>query len=583
MTPLELLESRRLLSGVTLITHGQGGGGDDEAVQLGNLIADLVGGAAQYKMTVKAENLLGATVTSFERRANSPDIADVASGERIIFLDWSDANVTPTTQIAEAVAKYMTENGLVEQELHLAGPSRGASVMSNLAGSLGESGVWVDHVTYIDPVPAGAVIPGIGDVADGPMRVTENVIFADDYWRSDDNVATGFDGQPVDGAHNASLNDTVQKDHGDIDPHTGAGLYYISTVDPSGPLAPGAKSSWFGGSHPDRNETGYVFSRIVGGARPADGIGANFGGAAHRDGVDESGAQWANITQLGLRGGVTSVPRGKSIQVGFRFGDADSKSTVSIFLDKDQNPYNGNTVTRLARRTYNATPMGGARLSGTTVEAPNGNYFVYAQIADSSGHVRYTYLRDRLTITTAPSSLNFVTSKNGTIDIAGNSGDDRIYVTTNGTSIAATRHDFTQIVSLTGVNSIRIHGGEGDDRLVLGDGVNMALVLGEGGHDTLIGANGDDRLEGGPGRDQLYGGGGADRLSGGGGNDYLNAGSGSDRLYGDAGNDYLVGAAGNDRLFGGSGSDIIDGGDAGTDRADNDPLDQFSNVEILYG
>jgi Ca2+-binding RTX toxin-like protein len=226
--------------------------------------------------------------------------------------------------------------------------------------------------------------------------------------------------------------------------------------------------------------------------------------------------------------------------------------------------------------------MGGARLSGTTVEAPAGKYNVYAQIRDSAGHVRYSYLRTQLTITTPPASLNFVTSNNGTIDIAGTSGNDRIYVTTNGTSIGATLHDFTQIMSLTGVTSVRVHGGEGDDRLVLGDGVRMALVLGEGGHDTLIGADGDDRLEGGTGRDQLYGNGGADRLSGGGGNDYLNAGSGSDRLYGDAGNDYLVGGAGNDRLFGGSGSDFVDGGVGDADRAGNDPLDQFSNVEILF-
>ena len=85
MRMLELLESRRLLSGVTLITHGQGGGGDDEAEQLGNLIADRAGGAAQYVMTVEADNVLGAQVTRFERRANSSDLADVASGEQIIF------------------------------------------------------------------------------------------------------------------------------------------------------------------------------------------------------------------------------------------------------------------------------------------------------------------------------------------------------------------------------------------------------------------------------------------------------------------------------------------------------------------
>jgi hypothetical protein len=283
-----------------------------------------------------------------------------------------------------------------------------------------------------------------------------------------------------------------------------------------------------------------------------------------------------------MTGGVMSVPRGKTIGVGFRYNDPDSITTVSVYLDQDQNPYNGNTVSRIARQTFAATAMAGARLSGSTVEPPPGEYFVYAQIRDSSGHVRYTYLRDSLTITTAPDSLKFVTSANGTIDIAGTSGDDRIYVTTNGASIGATLHDFTQIVSLSGISSVRVRGGDGNDRLVLGLGVTMALVQGAAGHDTLIGADGDDRLEGGTGRDQLYGGGGADRLSGGGHNDYLNAGSGSDRLYGDAGNDYLVGGSGNDRLWGGSGSDIVDGGAGDADRAGDDPLDLFSNVEILF-
>src|SRR5688572_13466648 len=240
MNTLESLESRRLLSGLTIITHGQGGGGDDEAEMIADLIADRAGGAAHYVMTVEPEAGVGAEVVSFTKDADSPDVSGVPSGEMIIRLDWSEANISPTGIIAEAVARYMVGNGLVEQEIHLAGPSRGASVMSNLAGALGERGVWVDHVTYIDPVPAGGVIPGLGDLVDGPMRVTENIIFADNYWRSDNNVVTGFDGQPVDGAHDVSLNDTVQEDS--EDPHVVAGLYYIATVDPDAPLPPGARA-----------------------------------------------------------------------------------------------------------------------------------------------------------------------------------------------------------------------------------------------------------------------------------------------------------------------------------------------------
>src|SRR5205823_2353447 len=105
--------------------------------------------------------------------------------------------------------------------------------------------------------------------------------------------------------------------------------------------------------------------------------------------------------------------------------------------------------------------------------------------------------------------------------------------TTDGASVAITRDDFTQVLSISGVSSIILDGGKGDDSLVLGVAMPGSLLLGGDGNDTLIGADGDDNLQGGAGRDRLYGGGGQDRLSGGGGNDFLDAGSGSDRLYGD--------------------------------------------------
>src|SRR5207249_11990855 len=127
---------------------------------------------------------LGAKVDSFTKDAGSPDISSVSTGEMIIKLDWSDVKTLPTTATAAAVSDYMLSHELVEQELHLAGPRRGASVFSNLAAAFAKRGVWVDQVTYIDPVPANVNIPGVGDLGDGPMRVTQNVKFADDYWRS---------------------------------------------------------------------------------------------------------------------------------------------------------------------------------------------------------------------------------------------------------------------------------------------------------------------------------------------------------------------------------------------------------------
>jgi Ca2+-binding RTX toxin-like protein len=426
----------------------------------------------------------------------------------------------------------------------------------------------------------------LGDFVDGPMRVTENVVFADDYWRSDNNLATGFDGQPVDGAHNVSLNDTVQKDNAG-DPHVGAGAYYIATIDPTAPIVDPARSSWFGGSHPDRNETGYHFSRIAGGARVADGISPAFssGGTAHRDGVSESGSQWANVRDVVPINVGSSIPVGQWLRVSMRVGDADSRTTVRLFLDRDQNPYNGNSVSRLDERSVPANANRALELRGTTIEASPGQYYVYAQVVDPQGHVHYAYAFNRkpITLVSAPDSLKFASSSGGVLSVPGTSGNDRIYATTDGSSYAVTRGDFTQILTAAQAqNGILIDGQGGDDSIVLGVGMRGSVLQGGSGNDVLIGSDGDDTLLGGGGKDRLLGGGGSDKLSGGGGDDLLDAGSGGDSLYGDSGSDLLYGGSGNDYFLGGSDPDSIFGG-PGTDRAERDPGDTFSSIERLLG
>ena len=579
----ESLELRRLFSGVTFVTHGQGGSAGGDVATVADLIAKRAGGATQYVMTV-ADKDGEVVVTDFSRDPDSP--ANPASGEIIVRVDWSDQKITPTPVIAAAIANFsltrqdvLGGHALVEQEISLAGPSRGASVMSNLAQAFGKREVWVDQVTYLDPVPVDFDLGGI-DLGDGPIVVPENVVFADNYWRTDANPLT-FDGQPVSGAHNVNLNNTVGKDN-DGDPHVGVAAYYIATIDPTAPIVSPAKSSWFKGTPdaPARDQTGFVFSRIAQGARPADGLSENFGGTASRTNVNEKGTQWSNVRELSLVDRDTSVPAGKTIRVRFRFGDSDSASTVAIFLDKDQNPFNDNSVSRIARHTYRAIANAGARLTGSTVEASPGSYYVYAQIADRAGHVRYAYLPDKLTLTTPTSSDKFASIKNGVLTANGTSGDDRIYATTDGSSYAVTRDDFTQVFSAAGIHGIVLSGGAGNDSLVLGVGMPGSVLNGGDGNDTLIGSDGNDSLLGGPGRDRLTAGGGSDRLSGGGGNDFLDAGSGGDRLYGDAGNDLLYAGRGNDYLVGGSGTDSSDGG-PDTDRAEADPFDMLLNVEMV--
>jgi Ca2+-binding RTX toxin-like protein len=573
---IEPLEPRQLLSGVTLVTHGQGGSAGGEVAATAHRIAKRAGGAAQYVMTVEGDGLGGAAVTSFVKDADSPSIDDVPNGEVIIKLDYGAVNTLPTFVAAAAVAEYLLVHRWLEQQVHLAGPSRGGSLVSNLATTLGKRGVWVDHVTYIDPVPAESVVPLPGIPIDGPMRVTENIAFADNYWRSDNNVLTGFDGRHVDGAHEGNLNSTVQQDNFG-DPHVAAGAYYIATIDPTEPIVPPAKASWFKGTPdaPARDRTGYYFSRIVGGARPADGLHPDFGGSAHRDAVRRVGTQWANVAGVTLMGGSRTVARGTTAHVAFRYGDADSGSTVSVYLDRDYNPYNGNTVTRLARRSVGAAGNAAVRVSGSTHEAAPGTYYVYARIADRAGHVRYAYAPQTLKLTAPGNELLFVTKQSGGIRVAGTPGNDRIFATASGNNLVVTRHEFTQSVSLSGVGSIVFDVGRGNDSVVLGGGVPGSEILGSFGNDTLIGGDGNDTIVGGVGHDRLFGNGANDFLEGSGGNNYLDGGNGFDRLFGDAGSDVLFGGAGNDRLFGGAGADTVNGG-PGIDRTESDVNDVLS-------
>jgi VCBS repeat-containing protein len=67
-------------------------------------------------------------------------------------------------------------------------------------------------------------------------------------------------------------------------------------------------------------------------------------------------------------------------------------------------------------------------------------------------------------------------------------------------------------------------------------------------------------MVGGGGKDTLTGGGGADLLLAQSNNDTLTGGDGNDLLCGDSGGDTLVGGAGDDSLGGGSGTDLLTGG-----------------------
>ena len=72
--------------------------------------------------------------------------------------------------------------------------------------------------------------------------------------------------------------------------------------------------------------------------------------------------------------------------------DRDGRGNVTLFLDRDTNPYNDNHA-RTIRRTNvrEADDVIGTRQRGATTGAPAGRYWVCARIVDSAGRVRYAY------------------------------------------------------------------------------------------------------------------------------------------------------------------------------------------------
>lgn len=119
-------------------------------------------------------------------------------------------------------------------------------------------------------------------------------------------------------------------------------------------------------------------------------------------------------------------------------------------------------------------------------------------------------------------------------------------------------------------------GDHGHNRLLGSD--HSEWIIGRGGNDIIRGGHGDDTISGGresdddggdelgaapagPGisnkhfDEQLYGGGGDDVLGGGGGAEWLTGGSGNDIVRGGSGDDAIIGGRGIDRSFGGEGAD----------------------------
>lgn len=405
---VEPLERRCLLSGVTVITHGWQSS-SNAPNWLNTMAAAIVQDAgpdtAIYKLRIAVDAGV-ARVVSFEQTAGlSPTSTESSNGESVLLVDWADAsgvltNTFSTSSIASMVVPYLTtpleNNGshpLVDGPIHLIGHSRGGSLMAALAEYLGQSGIWVDQLTTIDPHPVALT-------NDYPMSVPSNVTFADNYFETTDLtllLTDGYASAPVSGSHNTSL-DAIGASHKST--HT----WYDGTIDTTA-ISDGDASinpSWYNlaGLGP-RDSVGYAYSRIEGGTRPEDGIGQPFGGSEPRVAVSATTEpQWPNIADLSITSAGSQFQVGDTIGTHFLFEDADSVATIKFYLDTDLNPYNGGASTSLRQYAVDpvTTPYVWNDVQVTLSGAPTGQYYLLATISDGN-NIRFSYDAAPITLT----------------------------------------------------------------------------------------------------------------------------------------------------------------------------------------
>lgn len=556
---IETLESRTLFAGVTLITHGRMGhlwGFVDTAAQY---ITNKLGGPSQVPEYILKINLQdGLLVPSISHVDGTATPQNTTNANIIVKLDYISVDSNPSyplSYIAAVVRDFWVNTPVdgvrfAELPLHELAISRGTGLEDEIAKALGQAGVWVDQETYCDPNPIGAM-------HDAPPTVYDNVAFVDNYWRSDgnpDNLSTN--GRPVDGAYNLNVYWLDGEMSGWGLNHLVPGGYYIGTIDQKatwggeGPIY----TDWYNvpPDRPPRDKTGFYYSAIMGGPRPLSGVWAASGGTGARTATDQSGVQWPNVTDLATVGG-SSFAGGTPIQLQYLQQDRDSDSTVSFYLDPDQNPYNNNFAQTMGSATLGASASVQSRQTTVTSgSVAPGTYWICARITDPTGNVRYAY-SPQITITSQapqqppppappppppPPSINANLGTDHILRIIGTNADDIIKIAISpsmASRLVVNINGKTAAFVLSSVQKIFAWGLDGNDYI----GINQkygniaipAKLMGGAGNDTLIGGSGNDSLFGGDGNDRLYGMGGRDRLDG---------GLGTDRLWGGPGKNWFV-------------------------------------------
>ncbi len=414
-------------AGVTLITHGFNSDVTSWVIPMGDKIAQYRSfpgtNCASYQISITKS---GGTYQISQAFLDGVNPLTSDSGEIIIALDWSTISATtgvPTTAVAtQAVAAILSTNlipdlkghSLAELPLHFVGHSRGGSVITEMARLLGAQGVWVDHVTTLDPHPVSLY-------GDPGMQNYENILFADNYWQ---NLGDGLlvpNGQSIPGAYNRQL---TNLNGGYSSSHSDTHLWYHGTIDLTTPITvdtamitSAERAAWWTSAEAAGTNTGFLYSLIGGGDRFGTNAPAGAGKSRIIDGYNKvwdlgagmavnpstnravlpfDNGSWPNVLRLNFAGS-NALAVGDPMPLSFYYQFAASTGAVAsiqFYLDRDGNPYDGNELplysTTLPGTGTNMVMHGSVNVAANPAVTPPGAYTIFARISDGA-RTRYLY------------------------------------------------------------------------------------------------------------------------------------------------------------------------------------------------
>jgi len=417
-------------AGVTVITHGFNGNVEDWIIPMTERVSGhpsfrgtsvscyeisiTRNGSGQY---VAAATFLGGV---------APTLTD--SGEILVKLDWSSLaglGGPPSTTIANAAVGSLLSTTLIsalggrplaELPLHLVGHSRGGSVVTEMARLLGAQGVWVDHVTTLDPVPVGFPFN------DADVFTYTNVLFADNYWQTIGSPS----GKALSGAYNRrllNLNGGYSSSHSDVH------LWYHGTIElttadvtvDGATIGAAERSVWWTGTEAAGSATGFRYSLIgrgdrlssvepagTGNGRINDGFNKRWdlggGVASNRTALPVNSGLWPNAIRLVLADADPVSAGGTFAATLYHQSGSVTSGNVNvrIFLDADFNPYNGTGIEvdqrLLANTGTGAVALNSLNVSINPIAVAPGNYAVCARISDGT-RTRFLYASEMLEVT----------------------------------------------------------------------------------------------------------------------------------------------------------------------------------------